>query len=118
VPTRHDLKIHGGWALLLILSCTVISAVDPLLQATIRARSVLNALSECSYPLTVPNLVNLPAPNGLAAVYYPSSSTIQTDKPTDEILLHETFHHLTARMSQKCRDELMVKALTILATRD
>lgn len=92
-----------------------LALADKLTPITLRAREVVSELTNCLYPLSVPYLEIAQPPRGTLAVYYPSRQTIVTDNPTDDLLYHEVFHHLTARMSQTCRDEIMVEALTILA---
>lgn len=108
-------------AALTILPIAAIAANDLALESTIKARNTLKRLSsptqlQCPIPATVPYLVDLPAPKGFEAIYTPSSQTIQTTSKSQTVILHETFHHLTARMSAKCQHEIMVEALTILAT--
>lgn len=99
----------------LILLMPMTAKAEKLTSVTLRAREVVSELTNCLYPLSVPYLEIAKPPDGTLAVYYPSRQTIVTDNPTDDLLYHEVFHHLTARMSQTCRDEIMVEALTILA---
>lgn len=90
-------------------------ADDGLVSKTLQARTALQEFTTCDFPLTVPRLEISKPPKGTKAIYQVSTHTIITDNPTDEILYHEIFHHLTARMSQRCRDEIMVEALTKIA---
>lgn len=90
-------------------------ADEGLVPKTLNARATLKEFTSCDFPLTVPNLDLSPSPKDTKAVYQVSTHTIITDDPTDELLYHEIFHHLTARMSQRCRDEIMVEALTKIA---
>lgn len=102
-----------------LILATLIPAItyadDGLVSKTLQARRTLQEFTTCDFPLTVPRIEISKPPKGTKAIYQVSTHTIITDDPSDEILYHEIFHHLTARMSQRCRDEIMVEALTKIA---